>query len=509
MNQDINRTSINIEHESLKSLLNNNRLELEKEILLSYERYRLIQKAGNVGGWEFDIKTGEYWQTNQFLKMFGIDYDSKNKSTEIEACVIDNAKLLQLRSELIEQNKPYNTVFDINRHDNKERRTLHAIAELSFDENGKPDRVIGVTLDITDEQNQLRQLKQTEAEIKAVFEHEKYNIWSINTAYEISYVNKKFADEFEYYFGIRLKRGVNIYNAIPSPIKEIWRKRYDRVLANEAFLFEEQVPFGDGFIYVEVSASPIIVDGNVIGASFFGLDITERKTHEIKLLKAKEQLQQLLELSSEFIRKSENQIDYQQLGDIIKGIAGAKYAIYNSYENNGTICITKAVSGKGKWLEIAEKVFNTNILNGIWTVEPHLGNILKKRMTNKFDRLLDLTGNSVYKIGLKQIQEFINIGSIYSVSIFSNQELVGNLYLFFEKSKDIQNIELCELFANHIGEYLGRKISENKLSQKMEEMERFQRLTVGRELTMIELKKEVNELRLQLGLEEKYKIVGL
>ena len=86
--------------------------------------------------------------------------------------------------------------------------------------------------------------------------------------------------------------------------------------------------------------------------------------------------------------------------------------------------------------------------------------------------------------------------------------MIGNLYLFFEQSKDIQNIELCELFANHIGEFLGRKISESKLTQKMDEMERFHRLTVGRELTMIELKKEVNELLRQLGKEAKYKIVG-
>lgn len=500
--------SVSVESDSLKNLFNNNRLELEKEILLSNERYRLIQKAGNVGGWEFDIKTGEYWQTKQFLLMFGVDFDSPNKSAEIDACVIDNAKILQLRNELIEHNKPYNVVFDIVRHDNKERRTLHAIAELSLDENGKPDRVIGVTLDITDEQNQLKQIKQTEAEVKAVFEHENYNIWSINTSYEISYINKKFADEFEYYFGTKLQRGVNIYNALPPEIKEIWRKRYDRVLANEAFLFEEQVPINNGFIYVEVSASPIVVDGKVIGASFFGLDITERKMHEFKLLETKEQLQQLLELSSTFIKKSDDQIDYQQITDTLKTITGAKYAVYNSYEDNASKCTTKAICNSSDWLHKAEKIFNTNILYSTWKVELHLSTLLRTKMINKFLNLEDLAEKSAYRFALSQIQSVFNIGNIYSISIFSNDELVGNLYLFFEKSVEIQNIELCELFANHIGEYLGRKISEKKLAAKMEEKERFERLTVGRELTMIELKKEVNDLLLQLGQEEKYKIVG-
>lgn len=48
---------------------------------------------------------------------------------------------------------------------------------------------------------------------------------------------------------------------------------------------------------------------------------------------------------------------------------------------------------------------------------------------------------------------------------------------------------------------------EKALKEKMEEMMRFQKLTVGRELAMIELKKEINKLLDNNGLEEKYKIV--
>jgi PAS domain S-box-containing protein len=52
-----------------------------------------------------------------------------------------------------------------------------------------------------------------------------------------------------------------------------------------------------------------------------------------------------------------------------------------------------------------------------------------------------------------------------------------------------------------------RKHAEEALEEKMNELIRFQNLTVGRELTMIELKKEINELLTKSGLEEKYKIV--
>jgi PAS domain S-box-containing protein len=52
-----------------------------------------------------------------------------------------------------------------------------------------------------------------------------------------------------------------------------------------------------------------------------------------------------------------------------------------------------------------------------------------------------------------------------------------------------------------------RKKVEEALQQKMEEMSRFHNLTVGRELTMIELKKEINGLLRKSGQQEKYRIV--
>ena len=49
-----------------------------------------------------------------------------------------------------------------------------------------------------------------------------------------------------------------------------------------------------------------------------------------------------------------------------------------------------------------------------------------------------------------------------------------------------------------------RKRAEEALAQRVEELERFHRLTVGRELRMVELKRQINELSEQLGKEAPY-----
>ena len=70
----------------------------------------------------------------------------------------------------------------------------------------------------------------------------------------------------------------------------------------------------------------------------------------------------------------------------------------------------------------------------------------------------------------------------------------------------IKPCQECELMTTiEIALYI--HATEETLNQKIEELERFNQMTVDRELRMIELKKEVNTLLQKLGLPNKYVIV--
>ena len=70
-----------------------------------------------------------------------------------------------------------------------------------------------------------------------------------------------------------------------------------------------------------------------------------------------------------------------------------------------------------------------------------------------------------------------------------------------DKTGDIIGVAI---FAQEITE---RKHMEDELTQNVEELERFRKLAIGREIKMIQLKEEINELLDQSGQGEKYKIV--
>ncbi len=77
-----------------------------------------------------------------------------------------------------------------------------------------------------------------------------------------------------------------------------------------------------------------------------------------------------------------------------------------------------------------------------------------------------------------------------------------------ERRVQERTAELAEANRGLTREITERKAAEEEIKKKADELGRFNRLAVGRELKMIELKKEINALLEESGKEPGYKIVG-
>jgi PAS domain S-box-containing protein len=160
--------------------------------------------------------------------------------------------------------------------------------------NGKPC-VMGIFRDISERKQAEEMLLSSQANMTAIIENTLDNIWSINRDYEIVHINQNFARAFHAVFGVLLEPGVNIYKALPPVIQPIWKDRYDRALNGERFVFVDSVPAFGTFIHIEVAVNPIVKGDRVVGASFFGRDITARKQSEDGLKDAQANMVAILE----------------------------------------------------------------------------------------------------------------------------------------------------------------------------------------------------------------------
>jgi len=148
------------------------------------------------------------------------------------------------------------------------------------------DQISGVSalsIDITEQRLAEQRVIEQSANMLAIMENTLDSIWTINQAYEIVYVNSAFRDDFLTSFGVELKPGVVLLEALPEVLRPMWKERYDRILSGERFEIVDAIDLGTHKVYIEVSFNPILVNNTVVGASFFGRDVTERKKVETAL----------------------------------------------------------------------------------------------------------------------------------------------------------------------------------------------------------------------------------
>jgi PAS domain S-box-containing protein len=194
---------------------------------------------------------------------------------------------------------------------------------------------------------------------------------------------------------------------------------------------------------VEYTSMPIKKDGRVVGAVVTFRDITERRAMEAQVEASKSQLQYILD--------------------------------------TGPIGV--AFSTKGK-IHFANPRFTEMFGAGVGDASPDLY--------------------------VKPEERDILIGRLKSEGIVENYDIQ-----MYNRDRQIRDILITYLPFTYDGEegILGwllditdRKKAEKEIQEKYTELSRFRRMAIGRELKMIELKKEINELLQSNGLSEKFKI---
>lgn len=96
----------------------------------------------------------------------------------------------------------------------------------------------------------------------------------------------------------------------------------------------------------------------------------------------------------------------------------------------------------------------------------------------------------------------------YCVPISAGDRVLGILNLYVKEGHKENEIEMEFLssVATALAETIERKRAEEELKKIINKLERFNRLAVGREKRMVELKGEVNTLLCTMGKEEKYRV---
>lgn len=284
----------------------------EEKLKKSEARLLYAQRVGHIGSWDWDIQSNDLFWSEESKNIFGITPDDqitvKAFLESIEPSDIEFVK--KSIDDALMQKKPYNIEMRLIRPDGL-KRVIHTVAEISFNESGKPIRMFGTMQDITER-------KKAEAEIN--FQANMLDIigqavTATDLEGKIIYWNK--AAEIIYGWTaveVVYKNNIDIIASGESDgqAKEMLNRLKERFAWSGDFIVKRK----NGNIFpVFITTSPLYNDNNeLIGVIATSEDITER-TNNLKLIEDSRKQLRALSLKIEDLREEERTAIARELHD--------------------------------------------------------------------------------------------------------------------------------------------------------------------------------------------------
>jgi PAS domain S-box-containing protein len=142
------------------------RLRAQETLKHSEERLNLALEAAHMGTWELDLSTGKAWRSPLHDRIFGYDSLSPDWSYEqfLEHIVPEDRERGRMESTHTDASGQFKTECQIVRDCDGMKRWIQAKGRTIYDHQGKPARMMGTVLDITESKLAEQERQVTEAQ---------------------------------------------------------------------------------------------------------------------------------------------------------------------------------------------------------------------------------------------------------------------------------------------------------------------------------------------------------
>lgn len=217
----------------------------------------------------------------------------------------------------------------------------------------------------------------------------------------------------------------------------------------------------------------ILDRGSVVSWDEAGAPLMAMGTHQdITERKARESVKQILADATRTVSEyTHDTIDYDDIAETARVLAGAKYAVFNTIEPDTETIVTVALAGKGNVIGRAVSILGFSPVGKRWAGNPQWTNLLREETRITFNTLSELAHHILPAKIIGLTETMLDLGRIAVVAIFRGERLLGNFMFFFRAGQDLANREAIELYTDMVSVVMTRIEAEKRVSGLVGEKE--------------------------------------
>lgn len=255
--------------------------KLLHEIEKKESRLRMAIASANLGTWDWDPNTGNFYSSNECKRIHGLLFWQTVDLEAFESCIHPDDRLFVQREIQLSlnrnSNKEYSIIYRIHRFDDYEVRWVKVQGKIYFNVSGIVKRFVGTVMDITD----LKEAEEKSAKLAAIIESSDDAIISNTLNGIITSWNNSAERTFGYKESEMLGQSIQKLIPFDRQHEEAYivsrLKKGDRVEHFET----RRITRSGKLLDVSLTISPVKdPHGVIIGLSKVARDISEKKQEE-------------------------------------------------------------------------------------------------------------------------------------------------------------------------------------------------------------------------------------
>lgn len=260
------------------------RKDADMELRRSKERLEAAASAGIVGIWDWDVVDGRLVWDAVMYQLYGIQLETSEAANEVWVRAIHPEDKEYVEAEIqaaLRGEREYGPEFRVIWPDGS-IHFIKAASKTTFDDQGKPLRMIGVSYDLTGQKKIERALRTESEKNKALLRNASDGIHILDLAGDVIEASDAFCAALGYQRDELIGMNIAQWNAqfSAADLPTMIGRQHAR---QSRCQFETLHRRKDGtIVHAEVSGYPLNVDGRSV-MFYSSRDITERRHTEVKL----------------------------------------------------------------------------------------------------------------------------------------------------------------------------------------------------------------------------------